>query len=82
MSDAYIEKQYHEVSSLYRLDQIKPTANAGDEAEMEYETEKQRNAGWSDLPGASRGLLIALPCIWLAIIDFSVYQGKKSKRKN
>ena len=82
MSDAYIEKQYHEVSSLYRLDQIKPTANAGDEAEKEYETEKQRNAGWSDLPGASRGLLIALPCIWLAIIGFSVYQGKKSKRKN
>ena len=80
MSDAYLEKQFEDVSSLYRLDQIKVIPEAGEtENAEEQETEK---TGWNELPGASRALLITLPCIWLVIGGFSVYRAKKTKRKN
>ena len=82
MSDEYIEKLYHEVNSLYRLDQIKPTADATDDTETETKTEEERDTGWNELPGTSRALLIALPCIWLVICGFSMYQVKKTRRKN
>ena len=80
MSDAYLEKQFGDVSSLYRLDQIKVIPEAGETAdEGEPETDK---TGWNDLPGASRALLITLPCIWLVIGGISLYRAKKTKRKN
>ena len=80
MSDAYLEKQFRDVSSLYRLDQIRVIPEAGEaENEQEQETEK---TGWNELPGASRALLITLPCIWLVIGGISLYRAKKTKRKN
>ena len=82
MSDAYIEKQYRDVSSLYRLDQIKVEPENGEEMELAYEAEQDRKTGWNDLPGASQALLIVLPCIWILITGFSLYRAKKTKRKN
>ena len=84
MNDAYIEKQYKEVSSLFRLDQIRvaPAEEAAGEGEAsEVETEMPAFR-WSDLPGASQALLVTLPCIWLVIGGFSLYRAKKTRRKN
>ncbi len=80
MSDAYLEKQFEAVSSLYRLDQIKVITD-GEEGET-AEAQEPEKAGWDALPGASRALLITLPCIWLVIGGISLYRAKKSKRKN
>ena len=80
MSDAYLEKQFEAVSSLYRLDQIKVITDGG-EGET-TEAQEPEKTGWDALPGASRALLITLPCIWLVIGAFSLYRAKKSKRKN
>ena len=80
MSDAYLEKQFEAVSSLYRLDQIKVITD-GEEGET-AEAQEPEKTGWDALPGASRALLITLPCIWLVIGAFSLYRAKKSKRKN
>ncbi len=81
MNDSYIEKLYHEVSSLYRLDQIKTVPDAGDETGTEAEEEAQKT-GWEELPNTSRALLIILPCLWIIITGFSLYKAKKTKRKN
>ena len=80
MSDAYLEKQFEAVSSLYRLDQIKVITD-GEEGET-AEAQEPEKTGWDALPGASQALLITLPCIWLVIGAFSLYRAKKSKRKN
>ena len=80
-SDAYLEKQYRDVSSLYRLDQIKVTPEAGEDGE-EAQAEEPAKAGWNELPGASKALLITVPCIWIVITGFSLYRSKKTKRKN
>ena len=80
MSDAYLEKQFEAVSSLYRLDQIKVITDGG-EGET-TEAQEPEKTGWDALPGASRALLITLPCIWLVIGGFSLYRAKKTKRKN
>ena len=80
MSDAYIEKQYKDVSSLYRLDQIK-VAQEG-ENNGEEDAQEPEKTGWNELPPESRALLITLPCIWLAITGFSLYRAKKTKGKN
>jgi len=82
MSDEYIEKQFHEVSSLYRLDQIKVAPDDSEEAGGENETEKKQTTGWNDLPGASKALLITLPCIWILIGVISLIRSKKTKQKN
>ncbi len=81
MSDAYIEKQYAEVSSLFRLDQIRVEPEEGDEASQQQEQTEQAFR-WSDLPGASQALLIIVPCIWILIGGYSLYAAKKTKRKN
>ena len=80
-SDAYLEKQYRDVSSLYRLDQIKVTPEAGEDGEEATEEEPAK-AGWNELPGASKALLITVPCVWIVITGFSLYRSKKTKRKN
>ena len=76
MSDAYIEKQFKDVSSLYRLDQIKTAGEAGDE-----ETEEETKTGWNDLPGVSKALLIVVPCIWILLAGLSILKSKKDKQK-
>ena len=81
MSDEYIEKQYNDVSSLYRLDQIRVSADPAEQAEPTAQ-EADEKTGWNALPGASRALLITLPCIWLIIGAYSLYRSKKTKRKN
>ena len=79
MSDAYIEKQFKDVSSLYRLDQIKVTAGETGEGE---EAEEPQKAGWNELPGASKALLIILPCIWILLAGIGWLQSKKNKQKH
>ena len=80
MSDAYLEKQFDAVSSLYRLDQIKVITD-GEEGEN-AEAQEPEKTGWDALPGASRALLITLPCVWLVIGGISLFRAKKTKRKN
>ena len=80
MSDAYIQKQFTDVSSLYRLDQIKATDQAEDGGETAEEEPAQ--TGWNDLPGASRTLLITVPAIWIVIGLISLFRSKKQKQKN
>ena len=81
MSDAYIEKQYNDVSSLYRLDQIKVTSTETDPADGEKgETEKEPFT-WSELPGISQALLIGVPCVWILIGGIALFRSKKAKRK-
>ena len=82
MSDAYLEKQFEAVSSLYRLDQIKVTAEEGETEETGEEAQEAGKTGWDELPGASQALLITLPCIWLVIGGISLVRSKKTKRKN
>ncbi len=80
MSESYIEKQFKDVSSLYRLDQIKaktPETPEGEEAQDE--TEK---TGWEELPGASKTLLITLPCVWILLIGLDAVKSKKEKQKH
>ena len=82
MSDEYIEKQFREVSSLYRLDQIKVAAGDSDAADAANETETQETTGWNDLPAESKALLIILPCIWIVIGVIGLIRSKKTKQKN
>ena len=82
MSDEYIEKQFREVSSLYRLDQIKVAAGDSDAADAANETETQETTGWKDLPAESKALLIILPCIWIVIGVIGLIRSKKTKQKN
>ena len=81
MNDAYIEKQYHDVSSLYRLDQIKVTAAGTEETDGETEAVKEKPFAWSDLPGISQALLIGLPCAWILIAGLAVFRSKKARQK-
>ena len=81
MNDDYIEKQYHDVSSLYRLDQIRVTASGTGETGGETEEVKDKPFTWNDLPGISQALLISLPCIWILIIGISLFRSKKAKQK-
>ena len=77
MSDAYIEKQFKDVSSLYRLDQIKAAGETEDGETAEEETK----AGWNELPGVSKALLITVPCIWILLAGLSILRSKKDKQK-
>ena len=81
MSDAYIEKQFRDVSSLYRLDQIKAEPDPADGTGTPEEPEPKKT-GWNDLPGVSRALLVTLPCIWILIGGISFVRSKKTKQKN
>ncbi|MBR0267380.1 MAG: extracellular solute-binding protein [Clostridia bacterium] len=82
MNDDYIEKQYHDVSSLYRLDQIRVTASGTGETGGETEEVKDKPFTWNDLPGISQALLISLPCIWILIIGISLFRSKKRSKNN
>ena len=67
MNDAFIEKLYDEVKSLYRLDQIGAAASAGDAVNRE-------------LPAESKALLIAIPCIWLVIGLIRFRKARKERK--
>ena len=74
--------KFREVSSLYRLDQIKVAAGDSDAADAANETEMQETTGWNDLPAESKALLIILPCIWIVIGVIGLIRSKKTKQKN
>ncbi len=80
-SDAYIQKQFADVSSLYRLDQIKVTDEEPENGDGEAEKEPVKT-GWNDLPGISRALLITVPAVWIVIGILSAIQSRKEKQKN
>lgn len=68
MNDQFIENLYHEVESLYRLDQIgKSTEGNGEKKE---------------LPTESIVLLALIPCVWMIILSYKAWQRKKTRRKN
>ena len=72
MNDAFITKLYAEVESLYRLDQIgKAAAEAKDSGE----------AVSKPLPTESVVLLAVIPCVWLVIGAFKLWEKKKARVK-
>ncbi len=78
MNDAFIDKLYAEVSSLYRLDQIgKAASNAEGTNETEQEKEEKK-----PLPDESVALLIIIPCVWLLIGAYKLWEKKKNRAKN
>jgi len=79
-SDAYIRKQFTDVSSLYRLDQIKVAEENAGNGEGEPEKEPAK-AGWNELPGISRALLVTVPAVWILIGILSVIQSRKQKQE-
>ena len=66
MNDAYIEKLYKDITSLYRLDQIQGTHTTGANREI---------------PAASKALLLAIAVIWLLIGSYRLYIVQKDKKK-
>lgn len=75
MDDAFIDKLYSEVSSLYRLDQIgKAAQGSGEEGSGAKESK--------ELPTESVALLIIVPCVWLLIGGYKLWEKKKNKAKN
>ena len=67
MSDEYIDKLYTEVTSLFQLDQIEVKAG--------------KRVSFAELPVEAKTLLITIPCIWILIIGYSLWKGKKNKKK-
>ena len=67
MNDAYIEKLYSEVTSLFQLDQIEVKAG--------------KKVTFGELPTESKTLLITIPCVWILIIAYSLWKGKKPRKK-
>ncbi len=72
MGDAFITKLYAEVESLYRLDQIGKAAEGADEAGA---------ADRKPLPAESVALLAVIPCVWLVIGAFKLWEKKKARAK-
>ena len=67
MNDAYIEKLYANVTSLFQLDQIEVKAG--------------EKVTFGELPSEAKTLLIVIPCIWLLIGGYSLWAAGKKKRK-
>ncbi len=65
MDDAFIEKLYGEVRSLYRLDQI---------GAAKEETQRR------EIPLGSKVLLVAIAAIWVLIGLYKLYEVRKRKR--
>lgn len=74
VDNAYIDKLYDRINSLYRLDQIN---TGGGEKELKID---------KPLPGASRALLIVLALAWVGLgayfIRDAVLRKKKSRENN
>ena len=67
MNDAYIDKLYAEVTSLFQLDQI--------------EVKSGKRVSFGELPSEAKTLLIVIPCIWLVIGAYSFRTAGKKKQK-
>ena len=67
MSDAYIEKLYADVTSLFQLDQIEVKAG--------------KKVPFKELPSESKVLLIVIPCVWLLIAAYTLCAKKKNRKK-
>ena len=67
MNDAYIEKLYANVTSLFQLDQI--------------EVKSGKKVSFGELPAEAKTLLIVIPCIWLVIGGYSLWTAGKKKQK-
>ena len=65
MSDAYIDKLYASVTSLFQLDQIEVKAG--------------KKVSFGELPSEAKALLITIPCVWVLIIGYSLWRKKKKK---
>ena len=79
MSEAYLDKQFSDVSSLFRLDQIQVTGNNaenGTEAATSAVDPEKR-----PLPGISVMLLITIPAIWIIIGVCRLVQWSRNKKK-
>ena len=71
VDDAYFEKLYSDVTSLYRLDQLGASTGSGTAGDL------------GPLPAASCALLIALGCAWViiaAVFFLSKYRQKKQEK--
>lgn len=68
INDAYMQKLFADVVSLYRLDNADATA-AGGKEEL------------GPLPASSRALLIGLCAVWALIIAYAAYGKAKQKRR-
>ncbi|MBQ9661932.1 MAG: extracellular solute-binding protein [Oscillospiraceae bacterium] len=70
VNDAYLDKLFHDVNSLYRLDQISVSASGG-------------RADLGPLPSTSVALLTTLAAVWTLILVYVVFDRlwKKRSRK-
>ena len=67
MNDAYIEKLYSDVTSLFQLDQIEVKAG--------------KRVTFGELPAEAKTLLIVIPCIWILIGLYALVTKRKSRKK-
>ena len=67
MSDAYIEKLYGDVTSLFQLDQIEVKAG--------------KRVTFGELPTEAKTLLITIPCIWILLGGYALWTRKKDRKK-
>ena len=67
MNDAYIEKLYADVTSLFQLDQIEVKAG--------------KKVSFGELPSESKTLLIVIPCIWILIGLYAFLTKRKNRKK-
>ncbi len=70
VDDAYFEKLYDDMKSLYRLDRVQA---------MSGETEGKAELG--PLPAAAKWLLGSLAAVWALILVYFVLQRTKSRKK-
>ena len=68
----YMENLYHDIRSLYRLDQL--GGKNGNASSGKAELGK--------LPGMAVGLLAALGIVWLLILVYVIYEVRARKKKN
>ena len=67
MSDAYIDKLYADITSLFQLDQIEVKAG--------------KRVTFAELPSEAKTLLIVVPCIWILIGGYSLWVNRKNRKK-
>ena len=67
MNDAYIDKLYADVTSLFQLDQIEVKAG--------------KRVTFGELPGEAKTLLITIPCVWVLIGGYSLWTKRKDQKK-
>ena len=67
MNDAYIEKLYSDVTSLFQLDQIEVKAG--------------KRVTFGELPAEAKTLLIVIPCIWILIGLYALVTKRKGRKK-